>query len=315
MRTLIFPYVGKEAESYARDAKQRGDHVLLQPPGGFPNIHDSEFADVFYKTVIDNSITHLFCPVASVHKFMQSFPHGLVLLGESPIQKAVREHNELMERAISLSHLAPDVSLIDLAGVLKGAMSIYGESNEEKLAAMIGIFADAPDGDVVEVGSLCGRTAFVLRWCALRYQHQFMLTVDPWSAVAGVQVDSPALLAAMTAEWDWDTVAEIFAVNIALLGHTNHLRTTSADGFAEYIKDPQDGIAVLHIDGNHDYDNVKQDIELWCSMVVPGGWLVLDDYRWPHGDGPKRAGDELLSQDVHDRSFEAGGALFVRFKP
>lgn len=312
MKTLIFPFVGREAEAYARNAAERGEECIYLD--SMPPIHHPNFTSFFMHFVRSDLVTHLFCPVASVYKFMETFPHGLVLLGESPIKRAMREHAELIERAKVLHKWCPEVSLADLAGVLKAAGNIYGESNDEKIAAMLGVFAYAPDGDVVEVGCLMGRSAFALRWCAIRYHHPFMLTVDPWSPVAGVQHDSPPLLKAMTEEWDWDTMAEAFAVNLAPLGHLNHLRLPSAQAFGEYAKDVAGKIAVLHIDGNHDYADVRYDIELWCSRLVPGGWLILDDYRWPHGDGPKRAGDELLEEGLHDECFEAGGALFVRFK-
>jgi hypothetical protein len=317
MKTLIFPFVGKNAEAFARNAKERGDECWTDFT--LPTIHDAAFAEAFTRTLEASGATHLFCPVASVHKFMETFPHGLVLLGESPIQQVMREHAELMERAEKL--LTPDsgVSLIELAGVLKAAGNIYGESNDEKIAAMLRIFATAPDGDVVEVGSLCGRTAFVLRWCAIRYSHPFMLTVDPWSPVAGIQADSPPLLAAMTAEWDWDAVAEIFAVNMAPLGHSNHLRLTSEQAYPNYAQSaiPEEAqIAVLHIDGNHDYKAAKRDTDMWCKHIAPGGWLILDDYVWAHGDGPRRAGDELIAAWLNKygcaEHFEAGGALFIR---
>jgi hypothetical protein len=73
-------------------------------------------------------------------------------------------------------------------------------------------------------------------------------------------------------------------------------------------------ISVLHIDGNHDYAFVREDCALWLPHLAPGGWLILDDYVWLHGDGPQRAGDELLER-AHDiqRAFVCGKALFVKF--
>jgi hypothetical protein len=316
VKTLIFPFVGREAEAYARNAIERGESWIRIPAASDnPTIHDPLFAGWFRNYAHFASVTHLYCPVASVHKFMETFPHGLVLLGESPIKRMMREHNELMDRAeeLMVKH-AVFMQTTTVAGLLKAAMNIYGESNDDKLVAMMGLFDNAPEGRVVEVGCLCGRTAFLLRWLSCRYHHQ-MLTVDPWSAEAGVQHDSPPLLKCMTDEWDWDTVAEAFTVNLVPvagvgLAHV-HARLPSASAFEGH----GDPISILHIDGNHDYASVKQDVALWCSLLAPGGWLILDDYTWAHGDGPRRAGDELLAEGRHERSFEAGGALFVKFKP
>lgn len=315
MKTLIFPFGNKESLAYARNADERGEEWLrFSPNTELPTIHDQLFSKVFMEVVRKEVVTHLFCPVASVHKFMETFPHGLVLLGESPIQRAMREHRELMRRAATLHPSAPGLSMIELAGVLKAAGNIYGESNDEKIAAMLGVFADASDGEVIEIGCLAGRTAFVLRWIARR-QHRFLLTVDPWSSIAGIQHDSPPLLTAMTDEWDWSAVAEMFAVNLVSVGQPVHLRRSSSEAYAVYVAEDPDGrVAVLHIDGNHDYAVVKQDITMWRSHIVEGGWLILDDYRWSHGDGPYRAGNELLAENQHSRVFEKGGALFVKFK-
>jgi len=60
---------------------------------------------------------------------------------------------------------------------------------------------------------------------------------------------------------------------------------------------------------------VKQDCELWLSLLVEDGWLILDDYLWAHGDGPHRVGNELLERRWADieRTFVCGKALFIKF--
>jgi hypothetical protein len=71
-------------------------------------------------------------------------------------------------------------------------------------------------------------------------------------------------------------------------------------------------IALLHIDGNHRYDQVVQDIQTWAPYLMPGGWLLLDDYVWSFGDGPQMAGDELLQSGAYDSAFVASDTLFLR---
>ena len=39
-----------------------------------------------------------------------------------------------------------------------------------------------------------------------------------------------------------------------------------------------DAVDVLIIDGGHTYDAVKRDIETFCPLVVPGGWVFADDF-------------------------------------
>jgi predicted O-methyltransferase YrrM len=39
-------------------------------------------------------------------------------------------------------------------------------------------------------------------------------------------------------------------------------------------------IDVLHIDGNHDYKYVSQDIILYLPLVRKGGYIIMDDTKW-----------------------------------
>lgn len=52
-----------------------------------------------------------------------------------------------------------------------------------------------------------------------------------------------------------------------------------------------------YIDGNHLYEFVKHDLELFFTKIKVGGWLCGDDYTsggWWHG-GVKRAVDEFVT--------------------
>jgi SAM-dependent methyltransferase len=53
----------------------------------------------------------------------------------------------------------------------------------------------------------------------------------------------------------------------------------------------------VFLDGAHDYEAVRQDIEAWWRVVKPGGWLGGDDYRHPDPrfdfSGVDRAVDEF----------------------
>lgn len=321
MTTMIFPYDGPEAEAYALAAEERGEEVLRIYPDMLPSIHSNLFPNAFETMGAYFQATHIFCPAASVHHFMRGliaehcFP--IKLIGSSPIQRAMQDHRKLMRRAGELQPLAK-IPVVELAGILKIAMNIYGESSDEKLAAMIGVFDDAPMfGHVVEIGCLAGRTAYVLGRMSEIHCQTSLITIDPWSADAGVQHDSPQLLTELTNEWDWDTLAEMFAVNTASLNYElhTHIRMPSGDA-ADDVGLPELDISVLHIDGNHDYAAAKSDCERFASRILPGGWLILDDYEWAHGDGPRRAGDELLAERANeiDHHFVVGKALFVKFK-
>ncbi|WP_313539878.1 class I SAM-dependent methyltransferase [Sphingomonas sp.] len=73
-------------------------------------------------------------------------------------------------------------------------------------------------------------------------------------------------------------------------------------------------IALLHIDGNRDRAAAEEDVLLWSPHVARGGWVVIDDYNWRYGDGPKQAGDALLERwgEGAARAFAAGDCLFIQ---
>ena len=73
-------------------------------------------------------------------------------------------------------------------------------------------------------------------------------------------------------------------------------------------------IALLHIDGNHEESAVEADVQAWAGLVVKGGWIVFDDYKWPYGDGPRCVADRYigLQGDRVQSACFSGGALFVK---
>lgn len=352
--TLVFPAVNQAAIAYLTAAKYRGELTVCAASvanddvaeewGGLlrlPSIYDDSFAAEFLLLLTNYSVGRMLCPVASVHDFMRRFiaTHqlDLELIGQSPIRQQVEQHRQLMVRANRLQQLValcadgtPSLSVLEIAGVLRQASLTYGESNDDKLAALMGVFSNAPKGDVVEIGSLMGRSAFVLLHLAGRFKTGSVLTVDPWMSGNAVQHDSPQSFQALVDDWDFEVLAEGFHVNMVPFSAERHahLRMASNDAFEVYSSNEPitcltgvrvaytQKIAVIHIDGNHDYAHVSRDCELWLSLLVPGAWVILDDYIWAHGDGPYRVGNTFLREQEEriQRSFVCGKALFIQFK-
>lgn len=352
--TLIFPAVNQAAVEYLTAARHRGEQTVcaasvasdaIDAEWGelhrLPSIYDDDFPQHFLSIVALQSIGRLFCPVASVHDFMWRFIAAnhldIEMIGQSPIRQQVEQHRQLMARARRLLPLvdlcadgAPSLSLLEVAGVLRQASLMYGESNDDKLAAMMGVVSSAPAGDVLEIGSLMGRSAFVLLYLAWRHRIGPVLTIDPWMSDNAIQRQSSDAIQALTDEWDFEALREGFFVNMVPFRADDHahLRLPSGNAFSVYASGEvilsstarrvaySGEIAVIHIDGNHDYDCVKKDCELWLSRMLPESWLILDDYIWAHGDGPYRVGNEML-RDQPDRvecAFVCGKALFVKLR-
>ena len=183
-------------------------------------------------------------------------------------------------------------------------------------------------GDVVEIGSMFGKSTYVLNRLASHCGVGGTLAIDPWNLEVSIQYDAPPNIQDAPRKWNWEIVHQGFLVN--MLGCAcppfNYMRTTSADAYARYCTRPEvvtaefgttaftGSIALLHIDGNHDEVAVAQDFDLWSKRLAPGAWIVFDDYNWPHGDGPRRVADRAIRECGARvrRHFLAGGALFVQ---
>lgn len=353
--TLVFPATHPDGLEYIATARERDEHVLAASSEWnaevageigelvvLPYVHEQEFPDRFLELIRKHKLTRVYAPVAAVYSWLARFISEnnlpIRLIGHSPIKREMAHFNSLMLKVANHRRFINDcaggrspLGDLEIAAVFRMAGNIYGESNEHKIAAMMAIFSSAPRGDVVEIGSLVGKSASVLAWLARRYRIGNVLAIDPWQPGAATQHDSPETVRVdMVSEWKYEILPQDFAINLLPvgLGSFNYLRLESAQGFEAFRANHtvvsnefgqvayQGRIAVIHIDGNHDYAQVKQDCELWLPLLAEDGWLILDDYLWTHGDGPHRVGDELLvrrSGDI-ERSFVCGKALFVKFK-
>jgi hypothetical protein len=349
--TLIFPATGPTATRYAEEARERGESVVAASSVrdddamrrfdiwiSLPSIYAADFVERFEQLIATHGITRILSPVPAVHAFLRrllaEWELGPRLIGKMPVTAEMDDFRSLLIEAerhrqfiAAASDGASRLDLLEIAAVLRQAAFIYGESSAVKIAAMMTIFADAPAGDVVEIGSLAGRTAFVLAHLARRLAIGPVLAIDPWAAEQSVQKDSPSGLLDLVNAWDLDLGFRNLVTNLipVAAGGFGLLRMPAAEGHGRYlsgrVETPWFGavtyggrISVLHIDGNHDLAAVTADCALWLPHMLPGGWLILDDYVWAHGNGPQLVGDALLAEQPSRiaRSFVCGKALFVK---
>jgi hypothetical protein len=350
--TLIFPCCVPAGLAYAEAARMRGEPVVAASSLAYdetaarfetwfhlPSVYEPGFVAALNAAVARHEIERIFAPVSSAHwKLSRLAAAGEIsvrVVGDMPIRRHAQDHSRLMEQAaLRLAQLRQiaegrsPLGLIEVAAVLRRSMGFFGESDETKIAAMMAIFASAPKGDVVEIGVLTGRSATVLELLAKRHGNGAVLAIDPWSYAHSVQQESPADLQQMVDVWDAKVPFETFLVElmpIARPGAFNYLPMTAREALpvwrAGRVTSPEFGearysgeIAVLHIDGNHDEAAVAEDVALWWPHLAPGGWLILDDYFWLHGQGPRLVGDRLLAAEAAGiaRAFVCGRAMFVQ---
>jgi hypothetical protein len=106
----------------------------------------------------------------------------------------------------------------------------------------------------------------------LKHQPKELHLVDPW-----IHQNYPKRLYSIPqSDMDriYDSVKEGFKDNAEVYIH----RGTSEAVVGAFEDEYFDWV---YIDGNHSYEFVKQDLELWSKKIKSGGWLCGDDYDMP----------------------------------
>lgn len=355
--TMIFPAGMPRSLDYLNRCMREGTPVIgasslaydvarQQYPSwiNLPYITDPEFKESLKIEIKKHKIGSIFCPNPVAWNFLKlhlpEISSDVRLVNDSPVndelvpfRTAERHAQKVREQPIQLAAAVAEKPLmthIDAAALFRHANAISGMCDDEKISALCEIAQHSVSGDVVEIGSWWGKSAFVLARLARIYNIGHTLCVDPWSVEHLVQNDSGGLVDSGIPQYDLNETLRVFEMNLLpySMGDINYYKLPSLDGARRYIETKaaytdsfgntkyQGKIAILHVDGNHMYEAAKADIDAWASYVLDGGWIVVDDYIWPYGDGPKRAGDEFVSinYDRIDAAFVMGGALFIQLK-
>ncbi len=313
-----------------------------------PSIHDAGFEENLLQNISREHITSIFCPHIVLYKVISKIleAHNLSVSFVNPPPGEIEtiKVTSLYESATKVRDLAvalntdycqeiPD--LAEIAGLLFYTRMIPGMTSEEKLAAFLAIYPELPKGDIVEIGAYRGRSTYMLSWGSRRYQIGKVLVLDPWSPILAQQNNSPDIVRDedQTLIKDlasfWETTFEGFLAALSpFRGVMNYLRLPSVEAVKIYtrkqkIQSPTFGttkytgqISLIHIDGNHDYEMVNEDCNSWLPFIMPGGWIVFDDYLWLHGDGPQKVGDDFLQNNSNkiERAFCFDKSLFIKMK-
>ena len=329
------------ASSESRQANVEGVSNTIH----LPYITDDNFEQALAKAIDEHNIHHAFTPHEGVweklntlgtskpevfnYKLVGSHPYTAQWLKYLPsYQWAENFIANDTSKNIAAIETSESVSQVQYAGLHYHFVRTPGQTSEEKLAALCSIFNLTPKGDIVEIGSLYGKSALALGWLAQMHSTGNVICVDPWDMdLIEDQGESANILNKQYETIDLNKIFKGFLINTSPLNNIGYIKNTSQHAIEEYGQAAQESylkcndhrsvsvqgkVALLHIDGNHRYDHVCKDIQYWEPHVVAGGWILIDDYLWAFGDGPQRAGDELLSTNKFDLAFCSSDTLFLR---
>jgi hypothetical protein len=137
----------------------------------------------------------------------------------------------------------------------------------------------------VDIGVYRGRSLFPQALAHRRFTGGIVYGVDPWSVSEAREKDNPQLKEAID-RWvdntDFHAIyREVDALVHALRYEDNCvlLRQTSAEA-AAYFENNDISFDMIHIDGNHDTDNVVEDVRMYLPRLNYRGYVIMDDVSW-----------------------------------
>jgi len=305
-----------------------------------PYVTDPEFDGALRRAVIEFDIGEIYTPNIVVwnhlSQILGTLIPGVVLANASPVDEVLRGYRAALSKAeylmanqLPLTSCIPQrhqLSRIEVTSLCRYTDLIPGMCDDDKFRALYESLRYSVDGDIVEIGSWWGKSAFILAWLARCFEIGKLLCVDPWANEHLIQNEE--MVDSGSRQVSADEALSVFQIGLLPFNakHINYLRMKSVDAAVYYgikrsVSTESFGnteyaghIAILHIDGNHAYEAAKADVESWGKFVVGGGWLIIDDYIWPYGDGPRRVGDEFLESNRSrvTTAFVMGTALFIQ---
>lgn len=350
---LVFPSCMPRSIEYAVQTKRKGTNIIgsssLNDDASkhnysswfyLPLISDNSFLTEFEIAISKYEITGIFTPNQIVwdylNKYIERSNKNIELVNPSPIEnelspyrqanvfynRYIKNHSAIAGSKISIQN---NMSDIRARSIFRHSETIPGMCDHEKIAALFDITECCPKGDIVEIGSWWGKSAFIFNQLSQVHQIGSVLCVDPWKDDELKQESE--LVDNASSQVSASEAFDIFVSNLLpYYNNLNYLRMTSVEGSKIYgdnksitttefgVTNYTGKIAILHIDGNHSLESVKADIMSWQKYLTDNAWVIFDDYEWAFGDGPKIVGDKFLADNETkiNCSFIKGSALFLQ---
>lgn len=138
-------------------------------------------------------------------------------------------------------------------------------TSEEKLVLLS--LAKASEGIYVEIGSFLGASScFISEGIRQSGKDSQLYCIDTWENDA-------------MSEGNRDTYAEFLRNTIKYKKFIRPLRGWSY----EVAKNFDQPIDLIFIDGDHSYEGVKEDVDLWLPKLNSGAIVVMHDIGWAEG--------------------------------
>ena len=193
----------------------------------------------------------------------------------------------------------------EFSGLVRRLAGIQGWLSDEEGYLLYRLARDGEGGgEIVEIGSWMGRST---AWLAAGSKTAGRERVHAVDTFAGSPEHQD--LEVMRSE---GTTYHRFAENLERLDLFDHVEPVIATSSTAAQRWDGRPIRLLFIDGDHGYESVRTDFEMWSRYLGVGGVIVFDDVidKWP---GVKRCFEEVIAQqDVWERFCAVGKVRVVR---
>ncbi|MFQ5577488.1 MAG: class I SAM-dependent methyltransferase [Anaerolineae bacterium] len=152
---------------------------------------------------------------------------------------------------------------------LKRILSVEGQISPAESLLLFEMASQVDSGCIVEVGSYRGRSTVALALGSQAGSGAPVYAIDPHEPFEG----------ALGGSFGPQDRVEFFK-NVLRTGVGHTIRLVNLDS-AVVSKGWDRKIALLWIDGNHEYEAVKKDFECWEPFVIQGGIIAFHDSTTP----------------------------------
>lgn len=147
------------------------------------------------------------------------------------------------------------------------------------------------EGAIVEIGSFKGRSTSYLAAGSMKAGREPVTAVDTFRGSEEHQPGGTDEVAEVTAKGIY---FREFLANLRQNGVQRHVRPL-VGWSREVVANWQKPIRLLFIDGDHSYEGVKLDFEMWSPFVIDGGLVAFHDYKNPNYPQPTRFVEDMLA--------------------
>jgi predicted O-methyltransferase YrrM len=188
--------------------------------------------------------------------------------GPGPLFKKVILYFHQMRAGLAFARAPrPDAAkpeaVVDFSFTVAGGLIAPGQVRSE-IVSLAGMVRERQPRTVVEIGTATGGTLFL--WCAMAHPEATVVSIDLPGGIHGGGYPY------------WKTwVYRRFATGrqrVHLLRGDSH-DPRMRDRLKAML--PDGGIDFLFIDGDHTYEGVKSDYEMYAPLVRPGGLIAFHD--------------------------------------